>query len=246
MSSNYLIRILEKRLNCILLVLLLIIIQGCFRSTEPNKNNPYNLDLVQTIEDYNIQVTSNPLTKLEDIQKIKGVVLDIRYATTNNFTGKVIYTIPKAFARKPVFDALQNVQDSLSKLNLGLKIFDAYRPYAATLKFHDVYPDTNFVANPQSGSRHNRGCAIDLTIIDLSTGKELQMPTEFDNFTEKAHKDYPNFSATVLTNRKLLIDIMTNFGFTCIGSEWWHYDFNGWQKYKLMDITFEELENANK
>jgi len=239
------IQVLNLKRKAVLLILLFTSITGCYRTTEPAKENPYKLDLIQTIEAYNNQVSTNPLTRMIDLQKIKGIVLDIRYATTNNFTGKIIYTTPKAFARKPVFDALQNVQDSLSKLNLGLKIFDAYRPYAATLKFHDVYPDTNFVANPRSGSRHNRGCAIDLTIIDLSTGKELQKPTEFDNFTEKAHKDYQDLPDAVLANRRLLLGVMSHFGFTCIGSEWWHFDFNGWQEYKLMDLSFEELGKTN-
>ena len=246
MTPTNFVKVSKISYRIILFAFLILYIQGCNRVTQSAKNNPYNLDLVQTKEEYNHQVTVNPLTKMEDIQKIKGIVLDIRYATSDNFTGKVIYTTPKAFARMPVFDALQKIQDSLSRLNLGLKIFDAYRPYAATLKFHDVYPDTNFVANPRSGSRHNRGCAIDLTLIDISAGKELQMPTEFDNFSEKAHRDYPDLPDTVLTNRKFLLDIMSHFGFTCIGSEWWHYDFNGWQNYKLMDLSFEELENSRQ
>ena len=232
----------EFKLWAAILILLVISITGCYKTTESRKNNPYNLDIVQTKEVYDEQVIVNPLNKVEDLQKIKNIELDIRYATANNFTSKVIYTSPKAFTRKPVFEALKKVQDSLSKLNLGIKVFDAYRPYAATLKFHEVYPDTNYVANPRSGSRHNRGCAIDLTLVDLRTGKELEMPTEFDNFTEKAHIDYQNLSDTVIANRKLLLNIMTHFGFTCIGSEWWHYDYNGWQEYKLMDISFEELE----
>jgi len=246
MNSTSFIQVLKLKYSAALLILLLTSFSGCYKANESPKYNPYKLGLIQTIEAHNVQVASNPLTKMEDLQKIKGLVLDIRYATTNNFTGKVIYTTPKAYARKPVFDALKNVQDSLSKLNLGIKIFDAYRPYAATLKFHEVYPDTNFVANPRSGSSHNRGCAIDLTLIDLVTGKEIQMPTEFDNFTEKAHKDYPDLPDSVLANRKLLLDIMSHFGFTCIGSEWWHYDFNGWQNYKLMDLSFEELEKSIK
>lgn len=244
MKRTNLFQVLALKRNAYLFILLLISYTACNKATEPQKENPYNLDVVQSIEVYRNQLASNPLTKMEDLQKIKGIVLDIRYATPNNFTGKVIYTTPKAFARMAVYEALKDVQDSLSKLNLGIKIFDAYRPYAATLKFYEVYPDTNFVANPRSGSRHNRGCAIDLTLIDLKTGKELQMPTEFDNFTEKANINYFNLPDTVIANRKLLVEIMLHFGFTCIGSEWWHFDFNGWHNYKLMDLTFEELEKA--
>ncbi len=115
---------------------------------------------------------------LVDLQKyIPGVVLDIRYADTNNFTGTKIYTQPRAFLRKPAADSLLKIQQILAEKGLGLKIYDAYRPYAATLYFYEVYPDTTFVAAPWKGSIHNRGCAVDLSIINLESGSELKMPT---------------------------------------------------------------------
>lgn len=221
---------------------LCFILFGCTNESKTEKLNPYNLDITQSKDAYDREVKQNPDWKLEDLSKIRGIYLDIRYATTNNFTGKVIYLSPRAFARMPVFDALQKVQDSLSHFMIGLKIYDAYRPYAASLKFFEVYPDTNFVANPRNGSRHNRGCAVDLTLVELSTGKELPMPTEYDNFTEKAHPDYKDLPDTVLTNRKLLFGIMEHFGFSYYPTEWWHFDYKGWEKYKLLDLTFEELE----
>lgn len=221
---------------------LCFILFGCTNESKTEKLNPYNLDITQSKDAYDREVRQNPDWKLEDLSKIRGIYLDIRYATINNFTGKVIYLSPRAFARMPVFDALQKVQDSLSHFMIGLKIYDAYRPYAASLKFFEVYPDTNFVANPRNGSRHNRGCAVDLTLVELSTGKELPMPTEYDNFTEKAHPDYKDLPDTVLTNRKLLFGIMEHFGFSYYPTEWWHFDYKGWEKYKLLDLTFEELE----
>ena len=221
---------------------LCFILFGCTNESKTEKLNPYNLDITQSKDAYDREVRQNPDWKLEELSKIRGIYLDIRYATTNNFTGKVIYLSPRAFARMPVFDALQKVQDSLSHFMIGLKIYDAYRPYAASLKFFEVYPDTNFVANPRNGSRHNRGCAVDLTLVELSTGKELPMPTEYDNFTEKAHPDYKDLPDTVLTNRKLLFGIMEHFGFSYYPTEWWHFDYKGWEKYKLLDLTFEELE----
>ena len=221
---------------------LCFILFGCTNESKTEKLNPYNLDITQSKDAYDREVRQNPDWKLEDLSKIRGIYLDIRYATTNNFTGKVIYLSPRAFARMPVFDALQKVQDSLSHFMIGLKIYDAYRPYAASLKFFEVYPDTNFVANPRNGSRHNRGCAVDLTLVELSTGKELPMPTEYDNFTEKAHPNYKDLPDTVLTNRKLLFGIMEHFGFSYYPTEWWHFDYKGWEKYKLLDLTFEELE----
>jgi D-alanyl-D-alanine dipeptidase len=112
------------------------------------------------------------------------------------------------------------------------------------VKFYEVYPDTNFVAAPWKGSVHNRGCAVDLTLVILQTGKQLEMPTPFDDFTEKAAHSYMNLPDQVLKNRQILKDIMTKHGFLIYEAEWWHYDFKDWKSYKLMDISFEEL-NSN-
>jgi len=130
---------------------------------------------------YTADIKKHPETKLVEINKyIPGIALDIRYATTNNFTHKVMYPQARAFARLPVVMALKQVQDELKTQGLALKIYDAYRPYAITVKFYETARDTNFVADPRKGSKHNRGCAIDLSVIDLKTGKELDMPTGFD------------------------------------------------------------------
>jgi D-alanyl-D-alanine dipeptidase len=185
-----------------------------------------------------------PASKLVDLEKvIKGVVLDIRYATTNNFTHQVIYPAPKAFARKIVAEALVKIQAELNQKGLGMKIFDAYRPYAVTLKFFEVYPDTTFVASPKKGSKHNRGCAIDLTLIELKSGKELEMPTAFDDFTEKAMHAYMKLTPEALKNRQILREVMSRYGFIPYESEWWHYDFKDWRNYQIMDLSFEELQN---
>ena len=217
---------------------------SCNSQIIQSDRNPFNLPLSQTVATYNQQVAENPQMLMIDLaKKISGIVLDIRYATANNFTGEVIYTAPRAFVRKPVADAIQKVQDSLLYHGLGLKIYDAYRPYTATLRFYEVYPDSNFVANPRYGSRHNRGCAVDVTLVERNTGKEIPMPTEFDDFSAKAHTQYTLLPDTVIANRKLLFGIMTHFGFLLYVSEWWHFDFAGWEKYPLMDLSFEELNN---
>lgn len=200
------------------------------------------MPVIQTIGEYKKQLASNPEFEMVELKAvIPSVQLDIRYATKNNFTKEIIYTLPKAYARKPVAEALAKVQDSLKHYNLGLKIYDAYRPYAATLRFYEVYPDTAFVANPQKGSRHNRGCAIDLTLVELSSGKEIPMPSGFDDFSEKAYPDYSKLSDTVLKNRAFLFSLMKHFGFNHISSEWWHFDYVDWRNYPLMDLSFEEL-----
>ena len=193
---------------------------------------------------YTQTVKADPRKELIDLEKaIPGLVLDIRYATTNNFTKEKIYNIPKAYARRPVAEALKKAQEEFEKLGLGIKVFDAYRPYKATVRFYEVYKDTTYVASPYRGSRHNRGCAIDLTLVDLKTGKELRMPTGYDSFRKEAWPSTPVADPTIRKNRQLLISVMEKNGFRVNSSEWWHFDFIGWKKYEVLDIDFEELVN---
>ena len=198
-------------------------------------------------DDYKQSLKDNPQKELIDLEKfIPGLVLDIRYATTNNFTKEKIYNLSKAYARKPVAEALKHVQADLKKQNLGIKIFDGYRPYSATIKFYEIYRDTTFVASPYRGSRHNRGCALDLTVIDLKTGKELKMPTCYDTFVKEANPNYPIKDPEVKKNLSMLVTVMSKYGFKVNASEWWHFDFNGWKKFEVMDIDFETLEADRK
>ena len=214
----------------------------CFGVSTVFAQNKYGLK-VTTLEEYQASVKSNPNKELIDLEKfIPGLVLDIRYATTNNFTKEKIYNLAKAYARKPVAEALKKAQAELKLQGLGIKIFDAYRPYKATVKFYEVYHDTTYVASPYRGSRHNRGCAIDMTIINLKTGEELKMPTEYDSFKKEAWPTSPVKDPLVKKNRDLIIKVMQKYGFKVNSSEWWHYDFIGYQKYEVMDIDFEELE----
>lgn len=193
---------------------------------------------------YKASLKANPEKELVDLEKyIPNIVLDIRYATTNNFTKEKIYNLAKTYARKPVAEALKNAQTEFNTLEYGIKVFDAYRPYAATVKFYEVYRDTTYVASPYRGSRHNRGCAIDMTLIDLKTGKELPMPTEYDSFKKEAWPSTPVKDPIIKKNRDLIISVMQKHGFRVNSSEWWHFDFIGWQKFEVMDISFEELEN---
>jgi zinc D-Ala-D-Ala dipeptidase len=195
-----------------------------------------------TLSGYKTSVKANPEKELIDLERfVPGLVLDIRYATTNNFTGEKIYNSAKAYARKPVAEALKRVQSDLKPQGLGIKIFDAYRPYKATVKFYEIYRDTTYVASPYRGSRHNRGCALDLTIINLESGEELKMPTGYDSFKKEAWPTTPVSDPLIRKNRALLINAMEKHGFRVNSSEWWHYDFIGWKKYEVLDIDFEEL-----
>ena len=225
-----------------LMILLLLLSPLLSREQQPAKANPYHLEIVSNTEEYLKLVRKNPANELVDLEKeVPGIVLDLRYATSNNFTHQIVYPSARAFARRPVADALSKIQEELKGKGLALKIFDAYRPYAVSLKFFAITPDTNFVASPKTGSRHNRGCAVDLTLIDLKTGRELEMPTGFDNFTAKAGHAYLKLPPQVLKNRQLLRETMVQFGFVPNQGEWWHYDFKGWRNYQIMDLSFEEL-----
>ena len=204
--------------------------------------NKYGLKAT-TLQEYKKSIKINPENELIDLEKmVPGIVLDIRYATENNFTGEQIYTSARAYARKPVAEALKKIQADLKPKGLGVKIFDAYRPYRATVKFYEVYRDTTYVASPYRGSRHNRGCALDLTIIELASGKELKMPTGYDSFTKAAWPSTPVADPLIKKNRDTLISAMQKHGFRVNSSEWWHFDFIGWKKYDVLDIEFEELE----
>jgi D-alanyl-D-alanine dipeptidase len=197
---------------------------------------------VMGLKQYTLQIKAHPEARLVEIKKyIPEIALDIRYATTNNFTHQRMYAEAKAFARLPVVMALKDVEAELKTKGLGLKIYDAYRPYSVTAKFYEVTPDTNFVADPRKGSKHNRGCAIDLSLIDLKTGKELDMPTGFDSFSRKAAAAYPNLPPQEIANRELLKTTMQAHGFKVIATEWWHFDFNGWTQYPLLDIPFAQI-----
>ncbi len=219
---------------------LILILAIPFSLTAQNK---YGLTPMKMTE-YWESIKANPENELINLAEfIPGIVLEIRYATTNNFTGQKIYNLARAYARKPVAESLRKIQDDLKKQGLALKIFDGYRPYSATVMFYETYHDTTYVASPYKGSRHNRGCAMDLTIIDLKTGKELPMPTEYDSFKKEAWPTTPVADPEIRKNRKTLIDAMEKHGFKVNASEWWHFDFVGWQKYAVMDIDFEELEN---
>jgi len=163
------------------------------------------------------------------------IITDVRYATTNNFTGKILYPTDKVYLRKIVAEKLSEAHRYLMKnYNLRIKIFDGYRPLSVQKIMWKIMPDERYVANPAKGSRHNRGAAVDITLID-SLGNELDMGTEYDNFTVKAHPDYKRLPEKVLRNRKLLRDVMIKFGFRPITSEWWHFDFKGWKNFSILD-----------
>ncbi len=179
----------------------------------------------------------------ELVQLDPTIKLDIRYATTNNFTGAVFYEQPKAFMQQPAAEAVVRANARLSNRGLGLLIHDAYRPWQVTKMFWDATPSglKDFVANPATGSRHNRGCAVDLTLYDLTTGKPIPMVAGYDEFSPRSFAMYPGGTSRQRWYRELLRETMEAEGFTVYEFEWWHFDFKDWKKYRIGNVTFEEI-----
>lgn len=164
-----------------------------------------------------------------------SIVMDVKYATINNFVGKVLYPTDKVYMRKIVAQKLSEANKYLREnYNLSIKIFDGYRPLSVQKLMWEILPDPRYVADPSKGSRHNRGAAVDITLID-ENGNEIEMGTPYDDFTERAHYDYEELSDDVKANRKLLRDVMIKFGFEPLETEWWHFDFKGWEKFSILD-----------
>jgi D-alanyl-D-alanine dipeptidase len=193
-------------------------------------------------------VTADPDNAMVDVRKlVPSVVLDLRYATQDNFTGVVLYPpLKTTYLRKPAAEALKAVEEALMEKKLGLKLFDAYRPYSVTVKMWDLVHDERYVADPKKASGHNRGIAADLTLIHLSTGEPLNMGTGFDNFTDSAHHSFMSLSQDVLDNRKLLKSVMEEHGFKALETEWWHYAFQSDKVFEPLDISFQDLRKMNK
>lgn len=164
----------------------------------------------------------------------RRIVVDIRYATADNFTKTVLYPSARCRLRRSVAARLRLVQSDLAERGLGLKVWDCYRPLSVQRKLWALVPDPRYVADPAKGSRHNRGAAVDVTLIDAS-GRELEMPTGYDDFSEKAHRDWDGASPSAKRNREILERAMRERGFEGLPTEWWHFDAEGWQRYPLSD-----------
>lgn len=209
-----------------LLVLISLATFAVSAQNAPKEKNKREADLVELI-------------KLDDTIK-----LDVRYARTDNFVGKIVYPEARAFLQRPAAEAVVRVHKKLKKQGLGLVIFDGYRPWRITKLFWEVTPEDKrkFVANPEKGSKHNRGCAVDLSIYDLKTGKLLDMPSDFDEFSERASPDYKGGTAEQTKNRDLLRKMMEAEDFTVNANEWWHFDYKDWEKYAIYDVAFSEVK----
>jgi zinc D-Ala-D-Ala dipeptidase len=197
-------------------------------------SNPYGLTVLDRAG-YERSIQADAANELIDLAAL-GIPLDIRYATADNFMKRQLYPAAKAYLRAPAAKALLDAQRELASRGLGIKVFDAYRPYRVTVAMWEPIKNPDYVADPAKGSRHNRGAAVDLTLIDLKTGAELPMPTPYDDFTSRAAHAFEELPEDVKANRALLREVMTRHGFEPLPSEWWHYDFRGWERFELMDV----------
>jgi zinc D-Ala-D-Ala dipeptidase len=210
--------------------------------------NKYGLWVIHSAQQLQKMASKNPAKQMVDVKKaIPNLVLDLRYASTNNFTHQRLYSpVITTYLRKSVADSLAIIQHQLNTMGLGLKIFDAYRPYSVTEKMWEPVKDDRYAANPKFGSGHNRGAAVDLTIINANSGKELDMGTGFDNFSDTAHRAFTNLPEEVLQNRLLLKKIMEQHGFKALDTEWWHYSLFNAKEFELLDIDFKKLAIRKK
>jgi zinc D-Ala-D-Ala dipeptidase len=206
--------------------LILGILSGCATKPPHETGNFKQTDLVELI-------------KLD-----AGIKLDIRYATSNNFTGRPVYTEARAFLQRPAAQALVKVNEELKPLGYGLLIFDGYRPWSVTKIFWDITSKENkkFVADPKKGSKHNRGCAVDLSLYDLATGKEIEMTGVYDEMSERSYPYYAGGTEGQRKMRDLLRERMEANGFKVYDYEWWHFDYQDWQSYRITNVPFSEIK----
>lgn len=220
---------IERAGQWVALALLALALAGCVGGPPKETGHFRDSDLVE-------------LAKLDP-----SIKLDIRYATTNNFLHRPVYTQARAFLQRPAAEALVRAHRALKAKGYGVVVFDGYRPWSVTKIFWDSVTDKEreieFVANPKKGSRHNRGCAVDLSLFELATGREVEMPSGYDEFSERAFPAYAGGTKEARARRDLLKAAMEAEGFTVYPAEWWHFDYQDWKQYHIQDIPFERMSH---
>jgi zinc D-Ala-D-Ala dipeptidase len=186
---------------------------------------------------------------LVEISKLDpSIRVDVRYATTNNFLHRQVYREGRAFLQRPAAEALVRAHQNLKAKGYGIIIFDGYRPWSVTKVFWDSATEQDrrieFVANPRNGSRHNRGCAADVSLVDLSTGREVEMPSRYDEFSERAFPTYAGGTPEARKLRDTLRQAMEAEGFTVYRAEWWHFDYKDWRQYPILNVPFDGIGSA--
>lgn len=216
----------------------------CFvQATGQTSSHQYGLSVIRSLDSLESTIKRDPGRRfVRLIDYIPDLKLDIKYASERNVFYEKLYDSSYALIRLPVAVALAQVQAHLKTMGLGLKIYDAYRPYSVTCRMFDILPDTIYMGLPWTGSKHNRGIALDLTLISLDTQKELKMPTPFDALVYASHPRFTGLPDSVRRNRDLLITTMEKFGFSVDPVEWWHFNFNSLKTYEILDIPLGVLD----
>lgn len=189
---------------------------------------------------------TRPADLVEVARLDPSIRLDVRYASTRNFVGRAVYAQARVFLQRPAAEALVRAHRALRARGYGALVFDGYRPWRVTKLFWDVTPPDKraFVADPAQGSRHNRGCAVDLSLYELASGREVEMSSAYDDMTERAAPDYAGGTPEQRARRDLLRAAMEAEGFHVIDNEWWHFDYDTWREYPILDVPFEELHKT--
>jgi D-alanyl-D-alanine dipeptidase len=207
------------------------------------KINYHIFALILIVSFFHLEIAceKSELAELVELKEvIPDIILDIRYATENNFVCEVLYPSARCFLAKDAALALKEVQENLKIQGYRLKVFDGYRPLSVQKRMWEILPDSKYVANPATGSRHNKGYAVDVSLVDIN-GNDLLMPTEFDDFSEKAQSDYMDLPEEAIKNRQILKEAMEKHGFNQLSSEWWHFDYKGWENKPNLDIPIDSL-----
>lgn len=209
--------------------------------------NEYGLQVIKTKKEYKKTIAADSLKRMVDLAKyIPGIQFDLRYSGHNNFMQTRLYPVIKTtYARLAVAQKLLALQNELQPQGLRLKIFDAYRPYSVTVQMWQPVKDSRYAADPRQGSGHNRGIAIDLTIVNANDSVAYNMGTDFDNFTDTAHHNFKNLDPLILQNRAFLKSKMEKYGFIALETEWWHYYLPGAKNFELMNLPFHTLQKLS-
>ncbi len=210
--------------------------------------NEYGLSVIKRPSEFKRTTQDAEGKELVDLRKeIPSIIVDLKYTGTDNFTHEKLYPALKTtYLRRDAAAALKQAASEFAKKNLKLKIFDAYRPYSVTRKMWKVVPDERYAANPAKGSGHNRGIAVDLTLVTADSELSLDMGTGFDNFSDTAHTDFQLLPNPVLQNRRMLIRTMKKYGFISLDTEWWHFYLKNANKYELLDLSFAQVKRFAK
>ncbi len=223
------------------------------RDVGPEDGSTFRIDPLQPVEQLReIALAAQPAQEQGEFREAEltevvrldpSIELDIRYASTNNFMSAVFYRQARAFLQRPAAEALVRANQKLRERGYGVLIHDAYRPWYVTKMFWDATPESQkmFVANPASGSRHNRGCAVDLTLVDLATGQPVEMVGGYDEFSDRSSAQYSGGTSRQRWYRELLREVMESEGFAVYPYEWWHFDYGDWSEYAIQNLTFEQV-----